>query len=291
MSHKRHVDGPRHWLPSVLILVLAIAIHAIDSYRESVVIQGLRNAGHIPLFMALTLFGGWLLRFDLKKTAVTIVFVALLAEASQRLTGGEVDPRDLAADLVGLGLALLALKSWSAARLAGRLAAVSIILAGFLPAFGWMITWQERTAIAPCLVKFDHIFLNRIHYFMHADPVELTTDRVVLALQPSDFAGWRLIDPIHDWTEAEGLRLKFSVVPNTPVTVRIHDREHTHQSSDRYNRTWLDGRADVTIPLSEIRTAPKTRELSMDHISEIQIFVADPKPDTKLTVHAPCLAR
>ncbi len=62
------------------------------------------------------------------------------------------------------------------------------------------------------------------------------------------------------------------------ITCRIHDTTHTRGVqcySDRFNRTYtlIQGWNIITIPLSDIQTAPTTRKMDIGHIRAIGIFV------------------
>jgi VanZ family protein len=58
------------------------------------------------------------------------------------------------------------------------------------------------------------------------------------------------------------------------IVCRIHDKYHNHDYSDRFNRNYLltHGWNDFSIPLAEIRSAPKNRKMDMSQIERIGIF-------------------
>ena len=89
----------------------------------------------------------------------------------------------------------------------------------------------------------------------------------------------------------EGYRFfQFSVfnpdIDELKITCRIHDRRHTQgqqKYKDRFNRSFsiLQGWHTITIPLNQVKQAPENREMDMQRIQGMGIFVVRlPHPRT-----------
>ncbi len=70
------------------------------------------------------------------------------------------------------------------------------------------------------------------------------------------------------------------------IICRIHDRRHTQgqqKYKDRFNRSFsiLQGWHTITIPLNQVKQAPENREMDMQRIQGVGIFVVRlPHPRT-----------
>lgn len=289
MSQRVPGSGPRYWVALGLLVIIVIAIHAVDSDRRSVILGALRNAGHLPLFM-LVAASAWRISGAKVLKAVTIsMAIALTAELSQIQTGGETDWRDFGVDMIGITLGLIATLLWQRRGTLPKAAACGSMLLGCVPLIGWSITWHQRAVALPCLADFDNAWLSSVQRPMGAEVVETSPDRIVLALASEGYAGLRLLDPIADWTDFGALDLRFEVSPATRVTVRIHDETHNHEHADRFNRTYDQSTVADIITLSEVRDAPATRAMALHQIEALTLFVFNAEPGSRLTVYTPCL--
>lgn len=289
MSQNGHRNSARYWVALGLLLTIVVAIHAIDSDRRSVILGGLRNAGHLPLFMLVAVSAWRISGANVLKAVAISVVIALTAELSQILTGGETDWRDFGADMVGIALGLIAARLWQQRGALPRFAAFGAVLLGCVPLVSWSVSWHQRAAAWPCLADLDNAWLSSVQRPMGARVVETAPDRIVLALASEGYAGLRLLDPIADWTDFGALDLRFEVSPATRVTVRIHDDAHNHEHSDRFNRTYDRSSVADIITLSEVRDAPATRTMSLRQIEAMTLFVFNAEPGSRLTVYTPCL--
>lgn len=86
---------------------------------------------------------------------------------------------------------------------------------------------------------------------------------------------------IQDWSQYKALNFKIfqPLLKPLRITVRVHDEQHESgsnpfQSNDRFNRGLYlkQGWNDITIPLSDIRMAAKTRHIDLSRIRNINIF-------------------
>ena len=271
------------------LLLVVVAVHAVDSDRHSVILGGLRNAGHLPMFAVLTLVVAALFRGRLRETVATTVGIAVLAECSQWLTGGETDLRDFATDLLGVGIALAARALWLAAGRT-RWLAVPVFALSILPALGWLAAWQARNAAWPCLARFDSVLLNPAQRALGASAV-VDGDTLHLTLEARPYAGLRLVDPVPDWRDFAALELQLASEPPADITVRVHDRAHNHEFDDRFNRSFPIGTelTRVRIPLADIAAGPTNRTLDLARVDELVVFAVAPDAGHRITVGTPCL--
>ena len=64
----------------------------------------------------------------------------------------------------------------------------------------------------------------------------------------------------------------------------MNDVEHNNEFDDRFNRrlNLEQGFRTIRIPIDQIRTGPKNRELDLSNIDRIQLFVYKPSADFDL---------
>ena len=62
------------------------------------------------------------------------------------------------------------------------------------------------------------------------------------------------------------------------LVLRIHDIHHDNEYGDRFNRVLVirPGPNRISIPLAEVRSAPRGRPMDMTHIRNITLFAARP---------------
>jgi len=108
-----------------------------------------------------------------------------------------------------------------------------------------------------------------------------------LTFHPGTYPGFHIKELSPDWRGYD--RLCMDVYSEEPspreLVVRVHDRDHDNALSDRFNRAIRiqPGVNPISIPLSEVRTAPESREMDMAAIHGLSIFAV--RPDTAFTVY------
>ncbi|MEL6870143.1 MAG: VanZ family protein, partial [Pseudomonadota bacterium] len=217
----------RHVGALLCVLAATLAIHSIDSDRTSLILGGLRNAGHLPLFGALSLVVFSIVKSTARPylTTVTVCLViALISELSQMLTGGDVDWRDGVADSIGTALFLGAHRLWTQRTPLRAVLAGLLILLSVLPALFWSAQWALRRADAPCLIT-ERWPLRRAVAQAFASTATRPANEpalVALTLDTRRYAGLRLHDPIADWRRFDALVLRARTAPGSegPLTVR-----------------------------------------------------------------------
>lgn len=94
---------------------------------------------------------------------------------------------------------------------------------------------------------------------------------------PGKWQGIELREPPSDWREFDELLVDL-VNPTSEtlrVVVRVDDEQHNWKYADRYNGNFdiaSNSRAALRIPIEEIRTAPKTRELDLGRVARVVVF-------------------
>lgn len=95
-------------------------------------------------------------------------------------------------------------------------------------------------------------------------------------LNPGTFPGMSLRYFPHDWSKYSLLVFDLYLLENKPfdLIVRINDKEHNSKHEDRYNQTFKinPGLNEVSIPLENVKNAPKGRSMDMRQIVNITIF-------------------
>lgn len=94
---------------------------------------------------------------------------------------------------------------------------------------------------------------------------------------PGKWQGIELREPPSDWRECDELLVDL-VNPTSEtlrVVVRVDDEQHNWKYADRYNGNFdiaPNSRVGLRIPIEEIRTAPKTRELDLSRVARVVVF-------------------
>lgn len=148
----------------------------------------------------------------------------------------------------------------------------------------------------PVLADFETPF-EKTRFSPTAETYEITSDKsyygrrsLKINLNTTTYSGIFMQYMPRSWQNYA--TLNFAVYNPNPepitLTVRIHDTRHetqpVQQYSDRFNRsfrlspnTWTA----IEIPLQEVRTAPLTRNLNLNQIQSLGIFVTRaPEPRT-----------
>jgi VanZ family protein len=102
-----------------------------------------------------------------------------------------------------------------------------------------------------------------------------STLRVTFSSAP--YAGIALEEPYPDWRMAHTLVLDLRNPGelDLPLAVRVHDRAHSHQFRDRFNREFTlraHESLDLAIPIAEIEHAPADRLIDLSQIAGVIVF-------------------
>jgi hypothetical protein len=95
---------------------------------------------------------------------------------------------------------------------------------------------------------------------------------------PEDrWVGTTIDEPWPDWSDYSQLVIDVVNPNDVPLSliIRVHDRAHNNEYADRFNRRFeIAPRQRVTLStaLTDVRAAPKSRQLDLTHIAGIVIF-------------------
>jgi hypothetical protein len=255
------------------------------------------NLGHIGAFLIL-----WLFAFNifprLKQLSVVQLILLMcistlvlgeLIEYVQGLIGRDDELQDVWDSGVG---ALLAATFCSTQirklsvlqRYLWRLLALSVLIA---------VPWSIWSALAdeffirqqfPVLTDFStpfemsrwHANTAKIHLQKNGGP---EPPFLAVDFQPATYSTVTLKYFYRDWRGYKHIILDMTNPESTDLNVilRIHDRlheQHQYALNDRFNRALLikPGRQRIVIAIDDIKNAPVSRKMDMQHIEELSIF-------------------
>ncbi len=108
---------------------------------------------------------------------------------------------------------------------------------------------------------------------------------------PATYPSLILRDLKRNWQEFSYLKLSIFNAQeyNVELVLKVHDNQHHHagyQYSDRFNRTitLAPGWNDLKYSLNDIKNSPKNREMDMDEIHSISLFMIKLKQPSTIYV-------
>lgn len=214
--------------------------------------------------------------------------VGISIEFVQHFVGRDSSWDDVLHNLFGVWLGLF----WGQkpTRPVWLLRGISVLLIG--PAF-WLVIYSAMADIVmreqfPQVNSFESRFeLAQVH----ANPQQVKTRQVnslhthgafslQVELGTQKYAGLNLIGPYGDWSGYQFLQMDFYNPDSEPLelVLKISDASHdqgTNSFNDRFNRKLVltQGWNQIQIDLNDVRRAPSKREMQMDKISGMAVFV------------------
>ena len=201
---------------------------------------------------------------------------------------------DVRTDLLGAWIGLATFAVFDARlRTLGR---IGLPLSGLIPFFVLAIplttciqAYARREAAFPVLadyrLSFDEYFLqaqgtSRAHGDMPEPWAGFAGEQAMrISFGTTAWPGLHFAEPAPDWRGYKTLAIDVTN-PNSetlPLSIRIHDRAHNNQYSDRFNaRIDLEPlkRSVVRLPITDISRAPRNRNLDIERISGLILFVS-----------------
>jgi len=291
----------------VLMIGAALFVQLPGDTRLSVKIQ---NTGHVPLFGVLALAVLMVIRemsfirrarpgVDYLLCAVISLVAGIGVEFGQQLTRNRSpEITDIGLDLAGILLALgiyavfdpRMQSVWrtqrSGLRAATLLFCACLVVVVLAPLASLVVAYQQRAAAFPVIMDFSARWSG---YFLEhhgaglypgVSPTALVQrggeQLAQLALGPGRTPGISVVEPYPDWTGYEYLVVV--VYSDTPypdrLVLRVHDRQHDQQYSDRFSRVLAVDRGmnRFRIPLAAVEAAPVGRRMQMDSIVGVGLF-------------------
>jgi hypothetical protein len=313
----------------LLVIVLAILITLpllLQVPASTRLCEELFNAGHAPLFgvVALILLNlGSVVSTSLSSSlykryvfaGLTALFLGIALELLQSASGSDAEFSDVLRDAEGivsfLSIAAILDRSRPAAiasrrvRLPIMIGAVLIFLTAFISVALWAHAYLDRNAAFPTLASFDTEVGCR---FFSVEDARI--DRVPcpsewnparhdavgeITFYPAHYSTVILDEPYSDWTGYSFLEISLFSPPSDSLrlTVRVHDKQHNDEFSDRFNATYrlAPGASRITIPLESIAESPVTRSMDISAIAGVALFTAEIKDSIILYVDSLQLRR
>ena len=287
----------RSWLWLLFVAAAIVFLSVFSPPKTTLLREALLDAGHAPLFgvvaVALLRFlsppGTCARRPYLRAWMLTVVLGAA-TEGAQFFGPRDADPLDLARNVAGATAFLLIAAVFDGQkRKRGPLIAAAFALLGAasFPAAATAVDYLRRDAAFPILCDFESAWTLRFAGVSDAE-MDLVappapcgpnggnrTARVTL--HPATYPGFGIREPYPDWTGYEELALDvYSELPgDLLLELRIHDAVHDQTWADRFNRTLVvhPGCNAVRVRLSDVRAAPRGREMDMARIRGVVLFV------------------
>jgi hypothetical protein len=230
------------------------------------------------------------------------LLTGVATEAAQWLTGrgfGLLDiVRDIAGIALGSGFHALHERTIKGARLVPRkrwrnalAAALCIVLCAAIYPFT-LLSWHYlgRNIAFPVIMDVQADWSAA---FFRLDAARLTPAPdtcgpalSALQLLPALYPGIHLIDPVPDWRGYRYLGIELHSANPIPVSLslRVHDRAHNNEYSDRFNRnlTVTPGMRRYRIALEDISNSPVGRKLDLGNIAGVKLFSGERPHPQKL---------
>ena len=265
----------------------------------------LENAGHVPLFLLVTLSVLFLLRDRPGIDGVKLYVLAglagigtgFLSEVIQRPLRRDASWEDVLADAVGTVCALAVYALFdrrSGLRRSHRILAVGVALtciAIYLAPIATMTrAYLHRNGQFPVLANFD----SQVElYWTRSIGVrrEILYGALDVHFVAAENPGLSFFEPVPDWNAYRTLVLDVENPDQEPLNlgVRVHDSSHNWTFADRFNRSVAlaaGERRTLRISLEDIRHGPRSRLMDMERISDITLFRDGNSAARYLRIHA-----
>ena len=294
---KLHFSRPVKLLIAAGCIAVVILAHVMTLGEVAPLYRSIRDSLHAPGFALFTGVAIVLLRapagswWAYLRVMLLVLAVAVIAESSQTFTGRDASFTDFKADLLGIGSVTLLFVAMdrnlikrTVVSLALILPAVAGIAMCFMTPLRLGAAVLEQSTRVPVLLNFDPAWETRLInggslYVQKVDASLISPDMSGLAGRIRlDDASERSFEfsPYSDWRGYTEFTFIAASGNNGPMqlSIRIHDREHNSQFSDRFTKT-LAISPDPTLyrlPLDEIRKTPSGRLMDLGQIESVVFF-------------------
>ncbi|MFC1757279.1 VanZ family protein [Planctomycetota bacterium] len=217
---------------------------------------------------------------------------------------------DIGRDSLGVAIGLLVVGGLASFRTATRrswswrvpllVTAGGLFLFGVSPVIECVIAMRTRDLAMPIVMSTDHFWwkrylsTNKADWWLEEAPPDWPSDNdgqiCHVAFYPTQaFPSIHLREPTSDWSSGQTFTFEvYSPMAETvKLELRINDEQHDKNGDDYYDRfnrvlEIPPGHNAISIPISEIRAAPKTREMNMSEICGLFLFLPRPTEETHL---------
>jgi hypothetical protein len=311
------------WLiaSAVLILGLLGPVLVDDVPGHTLFWQTMFEFGHVPLFGAISLVLLGLVRtlkrgsernpwLDYLFALVGAMLLTLVSELVQYFGPRDASLSDLLRDLAGACCALAFMASvdsrliqtgllaQSGRKWTLRIVSIGLVMLFLLPFPAMINAYHQRRASFPSIGSFESTWESKFMgwvgswFLITAPPPEWHEARGIKAVRVTfaytKYPRMVVEGPFPDWRGYQFLvfDLYSEMEQTVPLVVRVDDLDHNEEYDDRFNRR-LDiepGAHSVRISLDDIRRAPHDREMQMDAIRWVVLFMIDPAEPVTLWV-------
>jgi VanZ family protein len=300
-----------YWIALLAIGILLWAVVFAPVPGDTRWIRTLHNSAHAPIFGCVALLTLVVIRAQTRLATLTpakqyaialavALFLGLLTELLQIPAGRDASVEDALHDVIG-AVALLGLfavfdeqvRMLSRAGVIRSVAAVIGVLAlavAAAPVTRAAIKYQQRDQRFPVLADFTqrydrYFIMQRAAEFSPAPMPERWAGRageraLHVQLLDGSYPGMDFIEVPPDWSGYSTLAIDITnpTTVGLQLVVRVHDAAHDKQVSDRFNRLFHlspGTRKVLRIPLQEIASAPRTRDLDLRQVAGMIIFCTE----------------
>lgn len=293
------------FLAVVLLAGMLLVLAVLPMPRENLFWRSLFDATHVPVYGGFALMVRLLLDWARGRRSLLHDLAALLltagvgaaTEVAQGFVGRNAAVMDLVRDLLGAVAVLAgarAVAGWPRpVLLRSLLAMVALALAAgaLYPPVQGVLAYRQRDEAFPDLVRFGTEwtarFVDTRNVALDVVPPppkwnDIEADRVGrLDFRTTEYPAFIVREPHPDWSGHENLVLEFfnGGAEDLSLLVRIDDLRHNGSYTDRYGGriAVVAGSSVVEIPLAEVRTAPRGREMDLSRIRSLTLFADRPK--------------
>jgi len=293
----------------LLILIALLAVVATLLFMQLPVPptyagRTIENAGHMPVFFLVTIGLLVVLRHDFKLDGARLYAVAFLigtalgfiTEVIQQPLARDASWEDVFSDMLGAACAVsvyllfhrrakLPRTTWVCA----LLVALGCVAWYVTPLVRMSVAYVHRNAQFPMLADFSSAMDES---WIVDFGTEHSLDRGALAVgfARGRWPGVSLREPFPDWSAYRTLLIDVEN-PDTVklgLTVRVHDRGHWRDYSDRFNRHFelaAGERRTLRIALAEVARAPKGRVMDMRQVADLTLLRDSPHGSQRLRIY------
>lgn len=290
------------FLSGLSLFCLVISFNSLPEH--GVIFPELINSGHAfvffsaNLFLLKLLFGSSANSKQIALVSMISLTVGILIEIVQPYFGRNRSAIDLYYDVVGICFSSIFYlrKNSSPKKTLYSTLIFFVCLASAIPAFRLWLWWQINQS--PTLLNFER---NWESYSYSIDR-EVSLERIPATNEleknnhigelrfgiSTAYPGFSLDHPKTDWSTYKTLSWEISSKHDhiIKMNLRVHDRNHNQEYSDRFNYRFevKPGLNKFKLSLKEIKTSPESRIMEMDKIQNIKFFLTKPKVSTTIYI-------
>jgi len=288
-------DWTSHAARAAALVFLLAAVVFLETPGGHEFFHALQKVGHSVTFGIVALLvlsflrsrGRPLLADCCIALGVTVALGAL-TEVAQIYSHRDPSVIDVLRDSVG-ALAALGVVLWMTSRSLGAAvvcaASVAVVMAPMavcLAAYGnrdlrYPVIWQFGSPLDLYFARDAGQGLARVTEparWQRGGSVEWA---LFVPLSTAGTPGVGLTEVYPDWTGRSRLLVELTNPLSAPVqvTLRIEDREHNQEYTDRFNADYViaaGSRHTISVPLRQVEAAPRGRSMDMRHIAKLVLF-------------------